>query len=168
MPVIIDGNNLLHAARNADTNGPLMGRSMLCDAVGRWAARRTERVHVVFDGPSPGRDLAKQIAHPEILVSYSGQSTADAELITMLEQDSAARRLLVVSSDREIARAARRRRAQPMRSDEFWALLQQDLARPEPRPSEPREKRAGLDPAATDMWLREFGLNEPESSAAPD
>ena len=160
MPVIIDGNNLLHAARDAELTGPSVGRSILCDAVGQWACRRAERVHVVFDGPWPDRQLASQIGNSEIRVSYSGKATADAELINILETDSAARRLLVVSSDREIARAAKRRRAKSIRSDEFWALLKQDLARPLPRPTEPREKRRGLEPAATEEWLREFGLDD--------
>lgn len=158
MPVIIDGNNLLFAARGAEDDGPLVGRSMLCDAIGEWARRRGEQVRVVFDGPAPSQALAQQIGHAAIDVSYSGSTSADDALIEVLDTDSAARRLLVVSTDREIAQAARRRRATAIRSDEFWALLKQDLARPLPTPVEPREKRRGLSPAATDAWLREFGF----------
>ena len=164
MPVIIDGNNLLYAARAVTDSGPLVGRSMLCDAVGEWARRRGERVHVVFDGPAPAPDLAKQIGNAEIQVSYSGGISADAAMIEILETDSAARRLLVVSSDHEIARAARRRRARSIRSEEFWALLKQDLSRPLARRPEPAEKREGLDAEATAKWMREFGFDEPTES----
>ncbi len=98
MPVVIDGNNLLHAARRVQTSSLLIGRSMLCDAIGRWAQRRKERVHIVFDGPAPPPDLAKQIGHPAIEVTYSGAGvSADQALIHLLESDSAARRLTVVS-----------------------------------------------------------------------
>jgi hypothetical protein len=166
VPVLIDGDNLLHAARDARTPGPLLGRSILCDTIGRWAGRRAERVRVIFDGREPNRSLARQIAHPDIDVSYSGAATADAVLIGILETDSAARRMLVVSSDREIARAARRRRARPIRSDEFWALVQQDLARPQLGPSEPHEKHQGQTPDATDKWLREFGLEDSQQMTA--
>lgn len=165
MPVLIDGNNLLYAARDARVSGPLPGRSMLCGLVGEWARRRGQRVHVVFDGPQPNRDLAKQIANPAIQVTYSGRHSADAELINLLDEDSAARRLVVVSSDREIARAAGRHRARSMRSDEFWALLEHDLSRPPPRRTEPEEKRQGLSPGATDEWLREFGFGAADRGA---
>ena len=166
MPVLIDGDNLLHAARDAKPPGPLMGRSMLCDVIGQWANRRSERVRVIFDGPEPNRSLAQQIAHPDIGVSYSGGISADAVLIEILETDSAARRMLVVSSDHEIARAAKRRRARPVRSEEIWALIQADLARPRPAPGEPREKRHGESPDATDKWLREFGLEDSQQMTA--
>lgn len=159
MPVLIDGNNLLHAARDAPGGDLLIGRSMLCDALGRWTQRRDGDVHVVFDGPAPRADLAGQIGHPAIKVSYSGGGiSADAVLEGLLEANSAARRLMVVSSDREVRRAARRRRAQPVRSEDFWALVKRDLARPVPRRIEPEEKEAGLSPEATQTWLEEFGL----------
>ena len=64
-----------------------------------------------------------------------------------------------MSSDRAIVRVAKRRRAQPIRSEDFWAQLKRDLARPVGRRTEPEEKEAGLDSGATQEWLREFGFN---------
>jgi len=159
VPVLIDGNNLLHAARRAQTSSLLIGRSMLCQAIGRWAQRRSERVHIVFDGPAPPPGMAAQVAHQAIQVSYSGVGvSADEALMRLLETDSAARRLIVVSSDRQIQRAAQRRRARPLDAETFWLRVQRDLARPRPVRKEPREKEAGLSPEATDEWLKEFGL----------
>ena len=148
MPVLIDGNNLLYAARDAEALGPEVSRSMLCDRLGAWAQRRREAVHVVFDGPKPTPELAAQIGHPDIQVSYSGGGvTADAVLKELIANDSAARRLIVVSTDREIRRAAKSRRARSIRSDEFWVWVRRDLATPEPEPpAEPEEKEAGLSP----------------------
>lgn len=162
MPVLIDGNNLLHAAQKAEADSHLVGRSMLCDTLGRWVARRSVAVHVVFDGPAPPAPLAVQIGHPNIQVTYSGAGvSADSVVINILESHSAARRLTVVSTDREIVRVAKRRRATPMRSEEFWAALKRDNARPTPPAAEPEEKEAGLSPEATDQWLAEFGLDQP-------
>ncbi len=158
MPVVIDGNNLLYAARNTDSTELLIGRAMLCDTVGAWARRRGARVRIVFDGPAPNAALAKQIADPDIEVSYSGSASADAVLIGLIEKDSAARRLVVVSSDRVIQKAARRRLARPIKSEDFWRGIKRDLARPERRALEPAEKEAGLSPDATQQWLDEFGL----------
>jgi predicted RNA-binding protein with PIN domain len=139
MPVLIDGNNLMFAAQDTGDPDHVIGRSGLCDALGEWARRSRERVHVVFDGPAPSAALAQQIAHAAIRVSYSGAGvTADDVIEEILDSDSAARRLLVVSSDRAIRAAARRRRARDMRSDEFWALVLRDLAR---KPRESVENR---------------------------
>ena len=160
VPVIVDGNNLLFAARDAEGSQHPIGRSLLCQALGRWASRCGENVHVVFDGRAPRSDLAEQIGDARIRVSYSGSESADAVLIGFLEHDSAARRLRVVSSDREIIRAARRRRARPVRSQDFWAELQRDLSRLPPPRLEPPEKRRGLEPEQTEQWLRDFGFDD--------
>ena len=114
---------------------------------------------MVFDGPAPPPPLAGQIGHPAIHVTYSGTGTsADSVLTEILETDSAARRLLVVSSDHEIVRAARRRRARSMGSEEFWRQVQRDLSRPPRVRVEPKEKEAGLRPDDVQRWLDEFGL----------
>lgn len=161
MPVVIDGNNLLYAARAAGTSSLLVGRSMLCDTIGRWSKRTGQHVHVVFDGPAPDAALASQIGNPAIEVTYSGPGrTADAVIAYLIESNSAARRLLVVSSDREIARAAKRREARPIRSEDFWRELTRDATRRAPDEGEPEEKGAGLSPEATDEWLDWFGLDE--------
>lgn len=161
MPFLIDGNNLLFAAREAEGPDRPPGRSLLCARLGDWARRTGAQVHVVFDGPAPDAPFAKQIGDPDIQVSFSGRGvTADAALIAALASDSAARRLVVVSTDREIRAAARRRRARVLRSDEFWARLQRDLARPETPPREPPEKRHGLTPGEGAAWLRELGLGD--------
>ncbi len=168
MPVLIDGNNLLHAARELEDPDVLLGRSMLCDKLGHWAERQNEQVHIVFDGPSPPAPLAEQIGHASIQVTYSGRGTnADAVVQDILDGHSAARRLVVVSTDREVRQAARRRRARPVRSAEFWAALLRDLARPTPQRIEPEEKEAGLTDEAARQWLAEFGLVRPDE-ARPD
>ncbi len=161
MPVLIDGNNLLYAASAAEALAPLMGRSMLCAALGEWARRRSQRVLVVFDGPAPQPALGRQTGHPRIQTRYSGPGvSADAVLIEVIERETSGRQLLVVSTDAEIRRAARRRRARSVRSEEFWAALRRDLSRPPPDSAEPEEKVAGLAPEAADAWLQEFGLGE--------
>ncbi len=159
MPVLIDGNNLLFAALDADPERP-PSRSVLCLRLGQWARRTGEKVTVVFDGPTPPDGIARQTSAPAVDVAYSESVTADEVLAEMIEKDSAARRLLVVSSDREVARAARRRKARSIRSDAFWAALLRELARPTPRRIEPREKTEGLSAGdEADRWLRELGLD---------
>ncbi len=160
MPLVIDGNNLLYAARAAGTSSLLLGRAMLCNAIGRWAQQRRETVRIVFDGPQPSAARVQQIEHAAVDVVFSGAGvSADTVLTELIESDSAARRLVVVSSDKEIVRVAKRRRARPVRSEDFWLKLTADLGRGARRGKrEPEEKEAGLAPDATDEWLEEFGL----------
>ena len=165
MPVLIDGNNLLFAALDNDPERP-PSRSTLCRLLGQWARRTGEKVAVIFDGPAPNQALAGQISDPDVAVSYSGGGvSADAVLARAINADSGPRLLRVVSSDREVARVARRRKAQSVRSDTFWAMVLDDLARPRPKPLEPPEKRCGLEADATERWLRELGLQDGQPDA---
>lgn len=142
---------------------------MLCLRLGQWARLTGEKVAVIFDGPAPSELVARQTGDPNVAVAYSGSGiSADDALNETIEADSAARLLLVVSSDREVARAARRRKAKTMRSDAFWAMVQHDLERPKPQPLEPPEKRRGLGPTETERWLRELGLDGGRPDEGPD
>jgi len=168
MPVLIDGNNLLFAARDADPERP-PSRSTLCLRLAEWARRTGEKITVVFDGPAPGGGLARQIGSGPVAVCYSGPGrSADELLAHILESDSAARRLLVVSSDREVGRAARRRRARTVRSDAFWRLLLRQLSRRAPAAREPEAKRRGLDSGQVERWLREMGLERDPAGEEAD
>lgn len=168
MPVLIDGNNLLFAALENDPERP-PSRSTLCRLLGRWARRTGEKVAIVFDGPAPNPALARQTGNADVAVSFSGGGvSADEVLARAINAHSAPRLVLVVSSDREVARVARRRKAKTARSDAFWTAVLRDLKRPQPRSIEPAEKHRGLASDATEGWLREFGLDGGRSDADPD
>jgi len=158
MAFLIDGNNLLHAMAEA---GPELGRAGLCKDLG-LLVRGGQRVHVVFDGPAPPGPLARQIAaHAHgATVTYAAPRTADEVIERLIAEDSAPRQLVVVSTDRRIRKAARRRRAKPIRSEEFARRLTEladEASRPR-HPLEPPEKRAGLAPDQADEWLRVFDI----------
>ncbi|MFN0135874.1 MAG: NYN domain-containing protein [Phycisphaerae bacterium] len=161
MPVLIDGNNLQHAAFDAQPELPV-GRVMMCQILGSWASRSAERITVVFDGPSPEGDLLRQFGDSFVTVRFSGHGvSADSVIAQLVEGDSAPRRLVVVSTDRQVAKAARRRRAKAERSDDFWARVTRDLARPRPESLEPPEKRRGVsDAESTGEWMRKLGFDD--------
>lgn len=160
MPTLIDGHNLLHAVRKESPERP-PSRAILCHYLGHWARRTRERVSIVFDGPAPTPELMAQIEHADLEIEFSGAgTTADSVIIDKINADSAARRLTIVSSDREIRRAARRRRAKTAKSEEYWEQIQTDLARPAPTRREPHGKHIGLNSGDTEYWLRELGFDE--------
>lgn len=160
MPLLIDGNNLMHTLKKFDIEVERDGLCKLLSAmVGKM--RGTDRaVCVVFDGPSPHGPRMRQISAPGILVRYSQRRRADDLIIEEIEDNTAPRRLRVVSSDRQIRSAARRRRCPSLTSPEFIQEMLSLLDRPAPPPPEPREKRAGSSAEQTQQWLREFGIEE--------
>jgi hypothetical protein len=105
MPVVIDGNNLLHSL-------PGGGRSR--DEVRRQAleAVRGEglRVTVVFDGPPP--QGSPEIEHlGRVTVRYSGSAAADDVILGLIPAGAAASEWAVVSDDRGLRDRSRRRGA---------------------------------------------------------
>jgi len=164
MPLLIDGNNLMHALRGV---GADVGRQGLCRLLSAWAGGR-DRVRVVFDGPAPPAGLAEQTDADGIAVEYAGPRSADDILIDAIAADTAPRRLTVVSTDRVIRRAGRRRRCTIARSEDFAETLLEALEAPPPRPPpEPAEKRHGLSPEQTRAWLKEFGLDDEPTQENP-
>ncbi len=152
MPLLIDGNNLAHAM------GAEVGRGKLCRLLGRWAEATGEKVCVVFDGPAPPAPLAGQIADERVEVRYAAPREADEVLLDFLGAHSHPRRLKVVSTDREIRRAARARRAEPVRSEHFAEQLLRPPAPPPPDPEPDAKHGAPMSPEQREHWLREFGI----------
>ncbi|MGE3180176.1 MAG: NYN domain-containing protein [Phycisphaerae bacterium] len=159
MPVLVDGNNLLYAAREIDDPDRVPGRAMLCSLLGQWAKRRSQTVHVVFDGPKPDGGFAEQIKSENVEVTFSAARSADDVLIELLAANSAPRLLIVVSSDREVRRAASRCRAVATMSDAFWHDVRRDLRRPEQEVREPNARNRALSAEESAEWMEEFGFD---------
>jgi predicted RNA-binding protein with PIN domain len=156
MPLLIDGNNLLYAV--ADAMGTSLSRYALASMLAELARRTAQPVTLVFDGAPASQADADQFFLLEIEIHFAYPAPADGVICRLLEENSAPRRLEVVSTDREIRKAARRRKAKSLRSDDFARRLLKELDRPDPPPpAEPIEKRRGLNEDQTRKWLREFG-----------
>jgi predicted RNA-binding protein with PIN domain len=79
--LLVDGNNLLHALSASKTPAP---RSALIGRL-RGAVPSSIAIDVVFDGPaSPG--LAGERIAPGLRVRYGGRRSADAVLLSMVEE----------------------------------------------------------------------------------
>ena len=159
MPVVVDGYNLLHATREYEEAAD-WGRQQLCRLLIEWARRKREEVVVVFDGAAPRGALAEQLHGKGIGVIYSGAGrSADALIAQMIEASSAPRRLVVVSSDRQVRRAARRRQCRLVASPVFFVGVVKALSGRRAQAAEPAEKRDGTAPQDVDRWLRQFGYD---------
>jgi hypothetical protein len=157
--VIIDGHNLLWAVQGM-ADGPDEGISDvgLCRAVGLYLRRVKESGELIFDGPGP-RDKSDfdNIVGIEVLFAGLG-SDADTIIEGKIAANTAPRGLTVVSSDNRLRKAARARRANSVKSEDFWDRLVGELERRRRGAEEPNGKKHGLSEGETDQWLDFFGM----------
>ena len=104
MPILVDGNNLLHHLRGAH------GRSDVRRQVLDACRGQRRQVTVVFDGPPPAGTPAREILG-SVTVVYSGPRSADDLIVSRVPAGPRGREWVVVTDDRELARRARARGA---------------------------------------------------------
>ena len=158
--VIIDGNNLLHAAYE-HAPIPFVARETLVRIIERWARGNDDRVTLVFDGAAPRGGLSAQMTSKRVDVRFSAPATADDVIIALIHSAPDPARLRVVTGDTAVRREARHRRCSHTESADFTAeLFPRPPSADTPRPPAPRrEKPPAPSQGETDEWLRLFGLD---------
>jgi hypothetical protein len=150
MPILIDGNNLLHNLRNGASSRAEVRRLVLDACRGERM-----RVTVVFDGPPPA-GVPDHEALGSVTVLYSGSLSADDVIIRSLPDGRRARDWVVVTDDRDLGERAKGRGAQ-VRPVSQWRSR---------RPSSVR--RPSLEPKLSSRevadWERYFEQGQEESN----
>jgi len=96
MPLVIDGNNLLHSLPSTQRSRDEVRRRVL-DAV----RHETLQVTIVFDGPpKTGSPAVEHLGR--VTIRYSGASTADEVILQLLPKRSGAANWTVVTDDRDL------------------------------------------------------------------
>lgn len=162
--LLIDGYNLLHATGIVARGfGPgTLERARLA-LLGFLAAsidpdERT-RTTIVFDAGERLPGLPCEMEHGGLKVLFAaGYADADTLLEELIRRHSSPRQLTVVSSDHQVQRAARRRKAGTVDSDTWYERLvaarrspRSEAAQADPRPPVPLLKED------VNYWLRQFG-----------
>ena len=163
MPFLFDAYNVYHAACRMSQEWAHLMPLDLFGLIARDMRRLQDAAIAVFDG-APPRDTARKV-DPDgyVKVIYSGPNTdADAVLEKMIRKNSAPKLLTVVSSDNQVRRAARRRRATRLSASDYLAAMQRRMKQPDARPAEPVEKRKGLSEGELNEWLELFGIDPDE------
>jgi uncharacterized protein len=164
MPLLIDGYNLLYATGIVGRGiGPgSLQRSRL--ALLNFLAASLDpgevtHTTVVFDARQAPWGLPRVVQHHGITVHFAAKyESADALIEELIKADSAPRRLVVVSSDHQIQRAARRRKAKAIDSDAWYAeLLRARRARQETASEAPAQPPVPLLEEDVNYWIRQFG-----------
>jgi predicted RNA-binding protein with PIN domain len=164
MPILIDGYNLLHATgiagRGRGAGGLEQSRLALLNflAASIDPASLTHTT-VVFDAKAAPPGLPRAVNHHGMTVRYAEKyETADDLIIELIGADHAPRRLVVVSSDHQIQRAARRRKAQAVDSDVWYAeIIQLRRERAESAGDKPARPAVPLLEEDVNYWIRQFG-----------
>jgi predicted RNA-binding protein with PIN domain len=134
MRILVDGYNLMHAKglmpRGTRPAGLHHARRRFLDALavalGPVASAETT---VVFDAahPPPERPDAMRFGGMSVVFAV-GEGDADSRIEALIARHSVPRRLIVISSDRRIRRAAGRRGARSIDADTFWSAPRRAVA----------------------------------------
>lgn len=157
MPLIIDTYNVLHVVGVLPPDLAGIDTSDLIQMIAR-SRYRHEKTSLVCDGIP--HEQAPTGSFGPIIIQYSGSNRlADDVIHDLINHSSVPRRLIVVSSDHEILRSARRRRCRSLTSERFLQHLIHDASsRSDPKPS--RRSPGSLSHKQTKQWTDEFGIDE--------
>lgn len=131
-------------------------RDDLVRRIDAYADEHRSKVTVFFDGGKQGAVFkSRSIVHSErvtVVFSPKGRS-ADDEMIARMESSKDRTAYTIVSADRAITDAARRRKFKVTAPEDFA----KELPAKGPRPEGGRE---GISSAEAEAWMREFGIKE--------
>lgn len=164
MLVLVDGCNVLHVEGVLPADLAGLDVADLVDLLAASRYRR-EDVVVVMDGPANGPGGRDRI---RVVASGAGRS-ADERIMAFIDASSTPRSILLVSSDREIQRHARRRRCRVLSSEAFLEQLGRDGS------AHRHGRRGGSMPRGhtpplhqdTQRWMAAFGLDEQHLALRP-
>jgi predicted RNA-binding protein with PIN domain len=156
MPILIDGYNLLRAVQKMQEQPDLVDADM-CAVICEYLRRMGDIGTIVFDGIGPpNKERLMGLHHLQVI--FSGRNIeADAIIEQHIHDNTAPKRLIVVSSDRRIRTAAKRRKCIDVPAGDFWMQVCHTVEKQLPVP-EPRGKRQGISDSETQQWLKVFGL----------
>lgn len=164
MHYLIDGYNLLHqVGLLGGRAGPLgleKARQALLAQLSRFSGRETARITVVFDAVRAPPTAADALTVNGIQVFFTRFEEADDLIERLIRSTAVPKRLTVVSDDRRIREAARRRQCVVAECVEFWLSLEERGKAPE-APASDEANRDSVSESELQQWLKEFGeLND--------
>jgi predicted RNA-binding protein with PIN domain len=166
MSLVIDGYNLLHASgilgRGVGPGGLERSRTALLNFLAESLdPSELQSTIVVFDAREAPPGLPRTITHRGIQVRYASPTgDADETIEQLIKENTAPRKLVVVSSDHRLHRAAKRRKARAVDSDVWYhEVLRKRMARERPQSGSAKPTGPFSDVEVRN-WLKRFGLSE--------
>ena len=163
MPLLIDGYNLLNVTgivgRGVGPGTLDRSRKALLNFIAESIdPAEVPQTTVVFDAHDAPPGLPRTVTHHGITVHYaSDYEDADELIEELIQAHSAPRSLTVVSSDHRIHRAAKRRKAQPIDSDRWYAeTIRRRAERGQPDAAAEIKPQHKPSPEEVERWLKVF------------
>lgn len=177
--IIIDGYNLMHAAgmgRRSYGPGDLerCRNRLIRSLTQHLSASALRQTTIVFDAFTSGSNRHRRQRLDDLIIEFAPKGEdADGVIEKMLLTHSVPKRVLVVSSDHRLHKAAARRKAKCVDSEDFWDNVASFSGEP-PSESSPEnltdnhspranEQRPTIDEAELATWMAEFSDAENES-----
>lgn len=164
---LIDGYNLLHALgmvrRQLEPAGLERARRALLEFLKKAHGEEASAVTVVFDAAKAPPGVPAHLEYQGIQVLFAvHQDQADDLIELLIQQETRPAQLMVVSDDRRLQQAARRRSCVALGCLDYLDRLQE-----RPRPPSAVEKAAKpvrVSPEEMEHWLHEFAAlaNDPD------
>jgi hypothetical protein len=147
MPYLLDGNNLIGTVLRVARPSAVDRQALVAEIAGRLRRTRASAT-IVFDGPADADGRGSSLG--ALTVRGAGPEGADAAIVRAVAQARTPREMVVVTSDRDLARRVRDAGGVVSTPDDFFRRFG---AGPEPP--------AGADPSRVRVdvaeWMEWFG-----------
>ena len=157
MPYIIDGHNLIPKIPGLSLSA-IDDEIRLIQLLQEFCRQQGKRVEVYFDNAPPGQPGTQKFGAVTARFIRQGMTADTAIRMRLRNLGASARNWTVVTSDREVAAAAREARAQVITSETFAQTLRG--GRPTDQVSSEKDANLSLSPEDVDDWLQIFGGND--------
>lgn len=170
MALLIDGYNLLHVTGLIGSTFEASRAALLNFLAAALDTAERSRTTIVFDAAEAPPGLPSEYTVAGIQVYYArGYESADALLEELIAAHHTPKKLTVVSSDRRVQRAAKKRKALAVEShawyhqaaDRLQGRRKGKVDLPDVKPDVP------LTPGEVAVWMRVFGVSEPIKEEVP-
>jgi len=150
--LVIDGHNLIGQIPEISLSDP-HDEEKLIERLQEYHREKGTPIIVVFD-PGQATPPSKRLRGKGIKVLFAPPgSKADTLIINLVRKSPYPRGLTIVSSDREVRRAAKARRAKIMTAERFARILSCPQTLPV---TQPTIKEKGLSPSEVREWMAIF------------
>jgi uncharacterized protein len=157
MPFVVDGYNLLHAVKKSFEQLQDISDIRIAKILSVYSNKTRDTGQLVFDGIGPpNREDFCHIESVEVIFSGT-EKEADDIIENIIAANTAPKRLVVVSDDRRLKVAAKKRKCQHIDCVSFMMHMIGEIGRENKR-QEPPSKNTGISGEETEGWLDEFGF----------
>ena len=155
MPIIIDGNNLIGASPDLNLADP-DAREKLISIVRSYQERKRNKIILVFDGKPQHGLLTQQITEKLTVIYPRMDATADDEIKRVFDTYNDYRNVLLVSSDRELKKFAKKKGAKTINSIEFFYALKRSFHITGKKEESHKRINMELSDGEIDQWMKIF------------